>query len=74
MCKGVKFHLNGSTKRYETIGRLFNVVNTDKSGHISLYEFTNFLLHLSPTISDNCLLVMCDEIIASMEKKNVVKK
>ena len=65
----LKFHLNGSTKRYETIGRLFNVVNKDKSGHISLYEFTNFLLHLSPTISDNCFLVMCDEVISSMEKK-----
>ena len=70
----LKFHLNGTTKRYEKIERLFSVVNKDKSGHISLYEFTNFLLHLSPTISDNCFLVMCDEVISSMEKKDIVKK
>ena len=72
----LKFKLSGSTKRYETIRRVFDVINTDKSGHISLYEFTNFLLQLSPTISDNCFMVICDEAISSMEKKknSVVKK
>jgi len=71
----LKFKLSGSTKQYETIRRFFDVINTDKSGHISLYEFTNFLLHLSPTISDK-FMVIYDEAISSMEKKkkSVVKK